>query len=128
MRLYVDTNILLAGLTAEPDETELSTQTSISHGQGNSFISSVLTAVEIDRVLRRGGDSYTQVTPTLLHGIDLMSITPRVVDLARSFPVRYLKTLDALHLATALLSNCDAVMTLDQQFARACEDVGLAVA
>lgn len=67
------------------------------------------------------------VTPTMLRGIDLLALTPQVIDVARAIPAQFLKTLDALHVATAIVSRCDAVITLDRQFARACQEVGLTV-
>jgi predicted nucleic acid-binding protein len=43
-------------------------------------------------------------------------------------PVRFLKTLDSLHVASALLVGADVVITEDRQMARACAELGLAVA
>ena len=128
MKLYVDTNILLQDLMDHPDSGAVAGESFRFQSQGHTLVSSVLTAVEIDRVLLRHGGSRTQITATLLRGFDLLAITPAVIDLARVIPVQFLKTLDSQHLATAVISRCDAVITMDQQFARACEDIGLAVA
>lgn len=128
MKLYVDTNILLQDLIDHPDTSGVAKESFRFHNQGNTLASSVLTAVEIDRVLLRHGGSRTHITPTLLRGLDLLAITPAVIDLARVIPVKFLKTLDSLHLASAIISRCDAVITMDQQLARACEEIGLAVA
>lgn len=128
MKLYVDTNILLQDLINHPNSSPVAEESYRFQRQGHTLVSSVLTAVEIDRVLLRHGGSQTQITATLLRGFDLLAITPAVLDLARVIPVQFLKTLDSLHLATAVISRCDAVITMDQQFARACEEIGLAVA
>ena len=128
MKLYVDTNILLRDLIEHPDSGPVAGESFRFQRQGHTLVSSVLTAVELDRVLLRHGGSRTQITATLLHGFDLLAITPAVIDLARVIPVQFLKTLDSLHLATAVISRCDAAITMDQQFARACEEIGLAVA
>ena len=127
MKLYVDTNILLQDLIGHPDAAGFVTKSIRFQNQSNALVSSVLTAVEIDRVFLRHGGSRSHITPTLLRGFDLLAITPAVIDLARSIPVQFLKTLDSLHLATAIISRCDAVLTLDKQFARACREVGLNV-
>jgi|DEB0MinimDraft_12_1074336.scaffolds.fasta_scaffold03367_5 predicted nucleic acid-binding protein len=128
MKLYVDTNILLQDLIDHPDSGAVAGESFRFQSQGHTLVSSVLTAVEIDRVLLRHGGSRTQITATLLRGFDLLAITPAVLDLARVIPVQFLKTLDSLHLATAVISRCDAVITMDQQLAQACAEIGLAVA
>ena len=127
MKLYVDTNVLLNGLKVNAKEVEVVSQSFRIQQQGHSLVSSVLTAIEIDRVLKRNGFDQTSVTPELLSGFDVLSISSSVVELARHIPVSYLKTLDALHMATALVSTCDAVITLDKQFARACKEIGLPI-
>lgn len=128
MKLYVDTNILLQDLIDHPDSGAVAGESFRFQSQGHTLVSSVLTAVEIDRVLLRHGGSRTQITATLLRGFDLLAITPAVLDLARVIPVQFLNTLDSLHLATAVISRCDAVITMDQQLAQACAEIGLAVA
>ena len=125
MKLYVDTNILLQDLMDHPDSGAVAGESFRFQSQGHTLVSSVLTAVEIDRVLLRHGGSRTQITATLLRGFDLLAITPAVLDLARVIPMQFLKTLDSLHLATAIISRCDAVLTMDKQFARVCRKVGL---
>jgi len=130
MKLYVDTNVLLQDLRDlidHPDASAVVAESFRFQNQGDILVSSVLTVVEIDRVLLRHGGPRTQITSTLLRGLDLLAITPSVIDLARVIPVQFLKTLDSLHLATAIISRCDAVITMDQQFARACEEIGLNV-
>ncbi|MCF8539899.1 MAG: type II toxin-antitoxin system VapC family toxin [Candidatus Nanopelagicales bacterium] len=127
MKLYVDTNVLLHGLKMNAKEVEVVSQSFRIQQQGHLLVSSVLTAIEIDRVLKRNGLGQTSVTQELLQGFEVLTISPSVVELARHIPVSYLKTLDALHMATALVTTCDAVITLDKQFARACGDIGLPV-
>ncbi len=127
MKLYVDTNILLQDLIDYPDSGPVAGESFRFWSQGHTLVSSVLTAVEIDRVLLRHGGSQTQITATLLRGFDLLAITPAVIDLARVIPAQFLETLESLHLASAIISRCDAVITMDQQFAKACREVGLIV-
>jgi uncharacterized protein len=127
MRLYVDANIMIEGVCAGVNGNDLVEQAFTYQERGESLISSVLTAVEIDRYLWRRSGVDSLVTPTMLRGIDLLALTPQVIDVARAIPAQFLKTLDALHLATAIVSRCDAVITLDRQFARACQEVGLTV-
>ena len=127
MRLYVDANIIIESVCAGVNGNDLVEQAFTYQERGESLISSVLTAVEIDRFLWRRSGVDSLVTPTMLRGIDLLALTPQVIDVARTIPAQFLKTLDALHVATAIVSRCDAVITLDRQFARACQEVGLTV-
>lgn len=127
MRLYVDANIIIESVCAGVNGNDLVEQAFTYQERGESLISSVLTAVEIDRFLWRRSGVDSLVTPTMLRGIDLLALTPQVIDVARAIPAQFLKTLDALHVATAIVSRCDAVITLDRQFARACQEVGLTV-
>ncbi|MGH3613322.1 MAG: hypothetical protein ACRDRK_12170 [Pseudonocardia sp.] len=53
---------------------------------------------------------------------------PEVVSLARRVSPDALRSLDAIHLASALLVDADLVSTYDGRLALACEENGLAVA
>lgn len=123
----MDANIIIESVCAGVNGNDLVEQAFTYQERGEFLISSVLTAVEIDRFLWRRSGVDSLVTPTMLRGIDLLALTPQVIDVARALPAQFLKTLDALHLATAIVSRCDAVITLDRQFARACQEVGLTV-
>jgi len=46
--------------------------------------------------------------------------------MAARLPGVYLKTLDAIHLATAIMTECDAVITQDRQLIKACTELGIA--
>ena len=48
--------------------------------------------------------------------------------LVEVIPGRHLGTLDAIHVATALIMRADLVVTRDQRMIEACTEVGLAVA
>jgi hypothetical protein len=50
-----------------------------------------------------------------------------VVSLARRIEPNVLRTLDAIHLATAVLLDVDAVLTYDERLALAARHNGLAV-
>lgn len=55
-------------------------------------------------------------------------MTEDVTSLARRVAPNTLRTLDAIHLATAILLDVDVVVTYDQRLAAACEHHGLATA
>lgn len=45
-----------------------------------------------------------------------------------SLLVRFLRSLDAIHVASALTIQADIVLTNDRQMRQACEELGLAIA
>jgi hypothetical protein len=69
--------------------------------EGPIFVSSRLLRTEVIRVLRRDGRPLTDGTP-LLDRVGLLEISRATHTVAESIE-RHVKTLDALHLATALL-------------------------
>ena len=95
----------------------------------SSFVTSELTEVEFARTLRRDGlaGDLSPLVTDALSGIDLLGLHSVVLTVARDLPVPFLKTLDALHVASALLSGVDVILTRDRQMARACEELGLPV-
>jgi predicted nucleic acid-binding protein len=58
----------------------------------------------------------------------LVDLDADVLIVASQIEVIHLGTLDAIHLATALLSGAHVLVTRDAQLVRACQEVGLVVA
>jgi predicted nucleic acid-binding protein len=89
-----------------------------------------ITSVEVARTLRRDLKEVDLafISSQLLAGIDLLNPSAVVLETAAFLPVRFLRALDAIHLASALLVEADVVLTNDRQMQRACEELGLAVA
>ncbi len=94
------------------------------------MVSSDITVVEVSRVLLRDHESagIPALVASALTMVDFVASTPAVLALAALLPVRHLKSLDAIHVASALITRCDIVLTRDRQMARACEELGLRVA
>ena len=77
-----------------------------------------------------GGDRAVQHTRRLLARLDQIILTTELLDSAAALaPSRELRSLDAIHLATARLvgEELRAVVTYDQRMADAAVDLGLAV-
>ena len=120
---YVDSSVVLSDILEErPVLAELMQRVDVA--------TSHITAVEIARTLRRDikESDLAFISSQLLTGIDLLSLSTVVLETAASLPVRFLRALDAIHLASALLVQADMVLTNDRQMRRACEELGLAVA
>lgn len=125
MKAYLDSSELVhraeAILNGHPWTVPLDT---VAH-----LVTSQVSAVELSRVLFRSQDPArvrTLVASTLTT-VDAVATSPAVLALAASLPVRHLKSLDAIHVASALITRCDVVLTRDRQMARACTELGLSV-
>lgn len=92
------------------------------------WLSSELTVLEVARVLRRMGHDrdIDGLVVSALASVDVLQLASPTIRLAASLPVRFLKSLDAIHVASALLARCDMVLTRDQQMQRACKQLGIA--
>lgn len=95
-----------------------------------AFVTSVMTKVEVARTMRRDevATDLDQGVKESLLGIDSVPVSDLVVATACRLPVRHLRSLDAIHVASAVITRCDVVLTRDRQMARACEELGLHVA
>ncbi|MGB8380543.1 MAG: PIN domain-containing protein, partial [Dermatophilaceae bacterium] len=83
------------------------------------------------RAIRATADPETDVNDIIeaaLSGIAERSITEDVVSLARRIGPTSLRSLDAVHLATAVLVDADLMITYDNRLEAAARDNGLAVA
>ncbi|MGY1679797.1 type II toxin-antitoxin system VapC family toxin [Geodermatophilus sp. SYSU D01176] len=90
---------------------------------------SSLTRVEVVRAVARSRATAVPSARRLLAGMDLVPITPDLLDAAADLGPPSLRSLDALHLATALSlgSALDAFVVYDERLARAATDAGLPV-
>ena len=126
--LYVDTScmaLLLLGQDGAGKVENLLEQGDRWH----SVNSSVLLEIELIRVARRTR-TPVESARTLLTSIELLEISREVVDGACALTGE-LKSLDAIHLASALILHSDAapvtVLTHDARLAEAARARGLAV-
>jgi len=126
MRQYVDSSVLVDRALAVVNAEGSLGMTSDTY----SLVTSELTVVEVWRVLHRFGldDALPRRVDLALSDVDLLSLGPTTLSVAARLPVRHLKSLDAIHVASALLTRCDVVLTRDHQMRRACEELGLGVA
>lgn len=93
------------------------------------LVSSALARTEVGRALLPFGDTAVRRGAEVLARVDLLRVTDRLLDLAARLGPAELRSLDAIHLATAqhLGSDLARVVTYDERMARAAEDLGWAV-
>lgn len=128
-RIYVDTSAVAKLFIAERETSDL--RQWLSDRSEPHLVSSALLAVELLRLLRLV--SPATVTPAeqfLATDIDIVEITPSILDDATTVLPSRLRTLDAIHLATALDlgASVDVLLTYDKVFIEAARDTGLSVA
>ena len=134
MRIYCDASILVARVAREDAHAQAAERIDGYSARGGLLVSSELACLEVHRAFtrREATDPLNPPWPgrseAALDDVILMSLDRSVIDVARQIPGAHLGSLDAIHVATALMISADVVLTRDRRMAEACEAVGLAVA
>jgi predicted nucleic acid-binding protein len=91
------------------------------------WVSSALLRIEIIRAVARAKPLLLPDARDLLLAFSYIAIDDEIVDAAMDEPDRSLRSLDAIHLATARLlgPDLDAIVTYDDRLATAASDAGL---
>lgn len=117
--MYLDASAVVKLLVAEAETPALA---EILHGQ--EIYSNALVAVELHRAVRRRGVDPEIVQP-ILDSLSLLEFSNSQLRVASSLPDQHLGALDAIHLASALILNADALITYDKQLASAALRAGM---
>ena len=121
--VYLDSSVALRTILDVPERERLQSWMQVP---GTAFVSSRLLRTEVIRVLRRDGRPLLDGTP-LLDRVGMLEISRETHTVAESIE-RHVKTLDALHLATALLiGEPVTVATHDSTMKAVAELLGLLV-
>ena len=137
MILYAESSAVLAWLLGDEGGEEVGARM----GEAEAIVASELTVVECERVLIRawstgliteaeGADHRNTLARVAAHWTRL-AVSDDVLQRAlRPFPLEPVRTLDALHLGSALVARAAApglrVLTLDQRVRENAERLGLA--
>ncbi|GAA1549094.1 type II toxin-antitoxin system VapC family toxin [Kribbella hippodromi] len=131
MRIYFDSSALIKRVVAEEESNALVDFLDLQYEQGHPLISSSLAWVEVSRVVLarvKTPSDTAELVEGALSGIDERPMTAEVVSVARRIEPGILRSLGALHLATAVLIDADLMVTYDDRLADACRRNSLAVA
>jgi uncharacterized protein len=92
------------------------------------WVSSSLLKIELMRAVTRVRPVLLPDARDLLHAFSYVAMDDEVVDGAMNEPDRALRSLDAIHLATARIfgDELDGLVSYDDRLLRAAEDAGLA--
>lgn len=98
--IYLDTSAAMKLVRPEKYSTELSDWLRERRGS-SAVLSSVLIEVELMRATRRSAPEQLDRAAEVLSGIGVVTLSPAVVTRATAYTDASLRSLDAIHLATA---------------------------
>ena len=126
--IYVDSSALMKLVRREEETVPLQEWLSVRPEQ--SVVSSELGRVEVLRAARRVGGQAPTEARAVVGDLDLIPLDLAVQDLACDIADPMLRTLDALHLASALLlsEELTAFIAYDHRLVAAAQTAGLVVA
>ena len=122
--LYLDSSAFIKIVVDEAESVALRTFLGAS---ASRRVSSALLRTEALRAVRHLGPDALTVVREGLRRLDLIGIDDRILDSAGILEPRVLRTLDAIHVATALAvgEDLDALVTYDERMVAAARLVGL---
>lgn len=123
---YVDTSALVKLVVSEPETPALEAWLA---AQPEALVSSDLARAELVRTVRRSASADVVRARAVLESITLLTVRRTVFDAAGRLDPTRLRTLDALHLASALELGDDlaGIVTYDHRLAEAARTHGVAV-
>jgi predicted nucleic acid-binding protein len=125
--IYFDTSAL-AKLILTDDESE-ALRDWVRARPGMPRITNVVGVVELQRLAARVGQTALSSAIQLLTRIDQLDMTPTALARAAQLPPPEVRTLDALHIASASeLNDLEAIVTYDVRMISAADGYGLPVA
>lgn len=126
--IYLDSSAILKLVRAEAETDAL--QEWLTHHHDQPLVTSEVGRVEVLRAARRVGARVQAEARVLLGDLDLVPLDRSVQDLASDIADPLLRTLDALHLASAVLltDHLTAFVAYDHRLAGAAQAEGLVVA
>lgn len=122
---YVDTSAVIKLLAEE--EHSLAFAAFYDGHSDAEWVSSALLRVELTRAVNRAAPALLPDARDLLLAFSYVAIDDDIIDGALNEPDRALRSLDAIHLATAriLAADLNAVVAYDRRLVRAAADAGL---
>jgi predicted nucleic acid-binding protein len=123
--IYLDSSALVKLAVREPESAALRRHLR----RRRPWVSSALARTEVLRALLAAGSEAQSAGHRVLARCDLVRVNNRVLDAAGQLSPAELRSLDAIHLATAerLGPDLGAVITYDERMASAARERGLRV-
>jgi uncharacterized protein len=129
MRVYLDSSALLKRVIEEPESEHLRVALLGHVDEHAVLVSSRLASIEVSRAIRRRFDAgyatAAEFVDDAMSGVAEYSIGDEVVSLSRRLNPNGLRSLDAIHVASAMLLDADVMVTYDDRMADAGQLNGL---
>ncbi len=127
-RIYFDTSAVTKLVIAEEESGSL--RSWMRRRRDRKLITSSLARAELIRAVRPAGPGAVALASAQLDVMTLMAISDTLLDEAGRLGPARLRSLDAIHVASAMAcgSELEAVVTYDRRMAEAARSVGLPVA
>lgn len=122
---YLDSSALVKLVLEESETARLLSLLA----DGRTHVSSVLADVEVHRAAHREGEAAAERATEVLDLVNLIELDRAILDGARAVEPGRVRTLDAIHIATALSlgDDLDIFVTYDRRQAEAATSAGLEV-
>jgi predicted nucleic acid-binding protein len=128
--LYLDSSAIVKLIVSEPESSAL-----VEAVRGHGLVTSEIALAEVPRAIRRllsgrqarERRAVERELPRVLESLAYVPVDRPLLVRAGSFREAYLRTLDAIHLASALAVDTDiaAMVTYDERQVEAAEAMGL---
>lgn len=129
MRVYLDSSALIKRAIDEPESAALEAALSNYSGDRDILFASALATIEVSRAIRSRLDEVPPATLNALiegalGGVAECVVSSQVVGVALRLGPTSLRSLDAIHLATASIVAADVIIAYDTQLLRAAGELG----
>jgi len=123
---YLDSSALVKLVVPEPESAALRTEVA----RWEQHVSSAMVRVEVVRACARVDERARQPAEEVVRALDLIAVDDELLDSAARVQPARLRSLDAIHVASALLVSdaLGVVLVYDDRLAAAMEAAGLPVA
>lgn len=130
MLAYVDSSALVKRIADEDGSDALRSVFDAAGSVGVRFVTSGLARVEVGRAVRTRLDAESPVAVAAAGyeafvGVSVAQLTKPILESARVIGPPVLRSLDAIHIATAIAVGADEVWTYDRRMAEASEGLGI---
>lgn len=124
--VYADASALVKAIVEEPESGAVR---AYLRSKPVQLVSSKLVVVELQRAVRIATASLAAEAAVagLLDPVALVSVTDSILDRARRVEPALLRTLDAVHLATALEAGAGRMLVFDMRLAEAASALGIEI-
>ena len=122
--LYLDTSAFVKLVVEEAESAAVAT---LLRERGSRRVASALLRTESLRAVRHLGPEALAMVREGLRRVDLIAIDNRILDATGILEPHVLRTLDAIHLATAMAvgDDLEAIITYDERMVEAARLMGL---